>query len=325
MRLLHLLSLLQARPHWSGPELADELGITTRTVRRDVERLRDLGYPVDASLGAQGGYRLAPTGAMPPLALDDDEAIAVAVALRTTAATDVARLDDAALRAMAKLEQVLPPRLRPRVSALTSMTVALRGAAGPASIDPDLLVTLTQACRASQRLRFDYLDSRGRPSERTVEPLRLVHAGRRWYLAAFDVRRAAWRTFRVDRISAVENTGHRFVHRDPPDAAALVAEAISTAPYRHTARVVVHAPLAAVASVVPATTATLHEVDRSTTRLVTGSDHLEAIAMHLAGLPFDFTVEEPDELRALLLATAERLTRAAGVGGGAASASARAR
>ena len=197
-RLLRLLSLLQTRPDWSGPELADRLGVTTRTVRRDVDRLRQLGYPVDAAPGVAGGYRLGSGTNLPPLLLDDDEATAVAIALGTTTGGAVRGMEEPALAALTKLDRLLPPRLRQRVADLRAATV---GMAGPAdAIDSGLLVTLSQACAGQERIRMSYVDREGTPSDRRVEPYRLVSTGRRWYLVAHDVDRDDWRTFRVDRV-----------------------------------------------------------------------------------------------------------------------------
>jgi predicted DNA-binding transcriptional regulator YafY len=197
-RLLRLLSLLQARAEWSGAELAEELGVTTRTVRNDVQRLRDLGYPVQASPGVGGGYRLGAGAALPPLLLDDEEAVAVAVGLRTAAGASVTDIQETSIRALAKLEQVLPSRLRHRVHALQAATVEIP-APGP-TVDAAVLTAVAAACRDDQRLRFDYRDHDGSASVRTVEPHRLVHDRGRWYLVAWDRDRADWRTFRADRI-----------------------------------------------------------------------------------------------------------------------------
>lgn len=305
-RLLRLLSLLQSGAERTGPELAERLGVTTRTVRRDVDRLRTLGYPVDATLGPVGGYRLAPGATLPPLLLDDDEAVAVAVCLRTGAGGSVAGVHDAALAALSKLEAVLPVRLRSRVRAVGSMTVPL--ATASIGVEPDALVTIAQACRGCERLRFDYRDAHGHESERTVEPYRLVHTGRRWYLVARDLRRRAWRTYRVDRMTGTTAMGHRFQLVDPPDAAALVSESVSVAPYRHRARIRVHAPVEEVAALVPATVGVLEATDDGATVLTTGANDLDAIALHLGVLGLGFTVLEPVELIERLRVLADRLT-----------------
>jgi predicted DNA-binding transcriptional regulator YafY len=294
-RLLRLLSLLQARPFWPGPELAERLAVTVRTVRRDVERLRSMGYPIDAELGGAGGYRLGRGGALPPLLLDDDEAVAVAVGLHLATDDTVADMADTALAALAKLEALLPAHLRPRVADLVAMTLPMPGG-GPAPMVAADLVTVAQACRSSERLRFAYVDGRGRRSDRLVEPYRLVRTGRRWYLVARDVDRRAWRSYRVDRLAEPNPTGHRFTVVDPPDPIAFVGEGVSTAPYRHRARVLIDAPLGTVAARVPPTVATLEEAPDGRTTLVTGAQELDHIALHLALIDLPFTVVEPSEL-----------------------------
>ena len=248
-RLLRVLSLLQTRPTWTAQELGERLGITTRTVRRDVTRLRELGYPVDADPGPLGGYRLGSGGVLPPLLLDDDEAVAVAVGLRAAAGTGVAGLEDAAVAVLVKLEQVLPAVLRERVAALHSVTVRLVGPR-PETVDADLLITVAQGCRRLERLHFDYVDSVDRASQRRVEPFRLVATERRWYLVAYDLDRKDWRTFRLDRMAAARLTGARFVRGEVPDAAKLVAEGMSLAPYPYQARVRIDATVADVARVI---------------------------------------------------------------------------
>lgn len=315
-RLLHLLSLLQARPDWGGPELAERLGVTTRTVRRDVDRLRGLGYPVEAAPGSGGGYRLGVGARLPPLLLDDDEAVAVAIGLRTAAGGTVTGLEEAAVAALAKLDQVLPQHLRQRVRALQVATVPLR-ADGP-EVTAATLVLLAQACRGRERVRFTYVDGKGAESERTVEPFRLVPTGRRWYLVARDARRpagrdgppdSAWRTFRVDRIHEPTATGHRFTVDDPPDAAALVSSSVAVAPYAHHALVRVAAPADEVAAAVPPTVAVVEAETDTTCLLRTGGDHLESIVGHLVLLGRDFEVLEPAALRDRALAVGRRLVR----------------
>jgi predicted DNA-binding transcriptional regulator YafY len=308
-RLLALLSLLQGRAQWSGPELAGRLGVTVRTVRRDVERLRRLGYPVATAIGTTGGYHLGAGGrAMPPLMLDRDEALAVAVCLRSTATESIAGGGEAAVRALAKLEQLLPSTLRRPVGAIGAMTARL--GAGGSPVDPELLVTLTRACRDGERLRARYRDQRGHETERRLDPHRLVTTARRWYLVARDVDRAAWRTLRVDRFVDVEATGHRVVIEDPPDPVALVQAAISTTAYRHQARVELAAPLAAVEPRVPPTTGILEPIDDQRTMLTTGGDDLDLIVFHLLTLGVDFVVHEPPALRDHITAVRARLAGA---------------
>ena len=303
-RLLQLLSFLQARPDWTGPELAERLGVTTRTVRRDVDRLRQLGYPVDAAPSATGGYRLASGASLPPLLLDDEEATAIAVALSAGAGGAVAGIEEPALAALAKLDRVLPPRLKQRAAALRASTVQL-GAVG--DVDATALVTLAQACAAQERVTFAYRARDDVLSARRVEPYRLVSTGRRWYLVALDLDRADWRTFRVDRAESVVRTGHRFHLDDPPDAAAMVSRSVAVAPYRYVARVRIDAPAALVASRVPPTVGVVEDEGGGAV-LTTGSDHLESIAGHLVGLGFPFEVEEPPELREHLAGLGAELT-----------------
>ncbi|MFI7049681.1 helix-turn-helix transcriptional regulator [Streptosporangium sandarakinum] len=308
-RLLKLLSLLWSRRDWPGAELAARLGVTRRTVRRDVERLRLLGYPVSATSGVAGGYRLEAGATLPPLLLDDEEAVAVAIGLRLAAGGAVTGLEETSVRALAKLEQLLPARLRHRLTALHAATVHLPGRA--AAVDSAALSALAGACRDRERLRFAYRDASGVPSDRTVEPYRLVHAGQRWYLVALDLVRDDWRTFRVDRIGAPRPTGARFTPREPPDAAAFVAASVSTGPYAFTARVRLAAPADAVAGHVPPTVGVLEDLTDGTCLLTTGSDSLDALVAHLILIGVEFEVLDPPELADRVRATAQRLTRAA--------------
>ncbi|GAB3893652.1 hypothetical protein GCM10029964_070780 [Kibdelosporangium lantanae] len=213
-RLLRLLSLLQTPRDWTGADLAERLEVDVRTVRRDIDKLRALGYPVDATRGT-AGYRLGAGAKLPPLLLDDDEAIAVAIGLRTAASGTVAGIEESSLRALAKLDQVLPSRLRHRVNLLHAVTVTVPGR-GP-SVDPDVLTTVARACHDHQELRFDYQSRDAEPSVRHVRPHRLVHTAHRWYLVAWDVERDDWRTYRVDRLRPRIPTGPRFTPGPPPD------------------------------------------------------------------------------------------------------------
>jgi predicted DNA-binding transcriptional regulator YafY len=228
-RLLRLLALLQGRRDWPGPELADRLGVSARTIRRDVERLRALGYPVDALSGPAGGYRLRAGTAMPPLLLDDEEAVAIAIGLRGAASMSIAGIEETALRALVKLEQILPAHLRRRVGALRAATATLPADAwGGASepVDPDVLTVLASACRDREIVRFLYRRRDGERGRRRVEPHSLVSLGRRWYLVAWDAERDDWRTFRLDRLERPAPMGTRFAERAVPggDPAAFVAE-----------------------------------------------------------------------------------------------------
>jgi len=302
------LSLLQVRPEWSGDDLAERLAVTTRTVRRDIAKLRNLGYPVDAAPGVAGGYRLGAGASLPPLLLDDDEAVAVALSLRTSASHSVSGVGEASVRALAKLDQVLPSRLRERAAAIGQATVPLTGF-GPA-VDADALTVIAQACRRCERLEFRYRDRDGTATARRVEPHRLVQAGYRWYLVARDMDRREWRTFRVDRIEAPGLAGVRFVPADPPDAAAFVARAVTTAPYRYQARILVHASADVVAEHVPPTVGVLAPAGPAACLLTIGSDSLDALALHAAMLDLDFTVLAPPELTARLATLAGRLSTA---------------
>lgn len=306
-RLLSLLTLLQARRQWSSGDLAGRLEVTSRTLRRDIDRLRDLGYPVRSVPGRGGGYRLGRGGRMPPLVLDDEEALAVAIGLRTSAGGTVEGIGDASLRALVKLDQLLPAALRERVSALRDATAPLPSAARP--VDPAALVTIARACDAAEVLAFRYRDRDGRGSDRRTEPHRLVPTGRRWYLVARDRADGGWRTFRVDRLSDPVLTGERFEPRDAPDAADFVSRAVGSAPYAYRARVLVRAPAPAVRAKVPPTAGTVTEIADDRAELVTGADSLDAIAIHLAILGEEFRVLEPPELVDAVRRLAERLQR----------------
>ncbi|MBA9001858.1 helix-turn-helix transcriptional regulator [Thermomonospora cellulosilytica] len=308
-RLLRLLSLLQTHRQWSGAELADRLGVSPRTVRRDVDRLRELGYTVHAVAGT-AGYRLGAGSDLPPLLLDDEEAVAVAVGLRTAAGGTVTGIEESSVRALAKLERVLPSRLRHRVRALQSMTVPMT-AGGPA-VDPDALTVIAAACRDHESLRFDYRAQDGSPSSRLVEPYRLVVTGRRWYLAAYDIEREGWRTFRLDRLRLRTPNGPRFVPRDPPaaDLAEYVAHSISSAPYRYQGRFTVYAPASVVAESIAPTTGTIEPVDTRTCTLTCGSHSLDELALWVALIGVPFTVHEPPELVEHIRALATRLAAA---------------
>jgi predicted DNA-binding transcriptional regulator YafY len=311
-RLLDLLSLLQARRDWPGSELADRLEVSARTIRRDVDRLRALGYPVQSLTGPAGGYRLHAGTAMPPLLLDEEEAIAIAVGLRTAARASVTGIEETAIRALVKLEQVLPAHLRRRVAALGSATVA-SPAAGP-TVDPQDLTTIAAACRDFERLRFSYRSRDGTETRRDVEPHTLVNLGRRWYLVAWDRDRDDWRTFRVDRIDRPAATGVRFTARELPaaDAAAYVRQRIAGAFSRFEARVTVHAPAEEVARRLPFTASTLTPIDAHRCEYRTSDDDIEWLALRIVMLGFDVDVHEPPELIAQLRVVARRLHRATG-------------
>ncbi|HEX2515937.1 MAG TPA: WYL domain-containing protein [Chloroflexota bacterium] len=312
-RLLRLLSLLQARPDSTGPELAARLEVTTRTVRNDVERLRALGYPVHATRGAVGGYRLGAGATLPPLLLDDEEAVAVVVGLRPAAGGAVRGIEEASQRALAKLEQVLPARLRRRVQALQAATVPVPWGRPVPTVEPAVLTTLAGACRDHHLLRFDYRDHGGATSRRSVEPYRLVAWGRRWFLVAWDTARRDWRTFRVDRIEPRPPTGPRFAPRDLPegDIAAYVSRRVSSAGWRFRARVTVHAPAEQIAARINPAVGVLEPVDAGTCVLDTGAVTVEILAVYLGLLGADFEVDGPPQLLAYLILLAQRYRRAA--------------
>jgi len=308
-RLLKLLSLLQAQRHWPGEELAHRLEVSGRTVRRDVERLRELGYPIEAMTGPTGGYRLEAGTAMPPLLLDDDEAVAIAVGLRTAAGSSVTGIEETAIRALVKLEQVLPAPLRRRVNALQSVTATI-GPSGP-TVDPEVLTAVATACRDRERLRFDYTARDGSESARIVEPHSLVNVGRRWYLVAWDCDRQAWRTFRADRLDRPRAGGPRFEPRKLPggDPAAFVAANLSDAPVRHQARVTVHAPAE---SLGPLMGGTVTPIDAATCEYRAGDDRLDWLAVRVLMLGAEIEVHEPPELVAHLQGLAQRLADGCG-------------
>ncbi|MEU8527856.1 MULTISPECIES: helix-turn-helix transcriptional regulator [Streptomyces] len=310
-RLLRLLSLLQTHREWSGAVLADRLGVTARTVRRDVDRLRELGYPVDASPGTGGGYRLGAGAELPPLLLDDEEAVAVAVGLRTAAGQGIEGIGETSVRALAKLEQVLPGRLRRRVSALNAFTVPmLRTPSG--SLDPSVLTELANACRDAERLRFEYRDHSGAATRRTVEPHRLVCTERRWYLVAWDVDRLAWRTFRADRITPKPPHGPRFPPREPPadDLAAYVAKGVSGAAYAAEGVVRLLVPLAEAARVVGPMDGVLEADGPDRCLLRAGAHGLDVLVIHVMMMGFEFEVVDPPELDDRIRALRDRLSRA---------------
>ena len=309
-RVLHLLGLLQQRPVWTGPELAERLGVTTRSIRRDVERLRALGYPVHATQGAGGGYQLGRGRGLPPLLLDDAEAVAVAVSLRMAAGGTVSGASEAALRTLAKLDQVMPQKLRSEVRALHAATQTLD--AGLPTVDGDALLHLARAVRDTVRVRFDYESRDQTPSTRTVEPAGLVATGRRWYLMAYDVDRDDWRTFRLDRMTRVAPTTWRFREREHEDPAAYVQRAVASAAYRFQARIVVHAPTVEVAERTSVRSVVLTAIDDHTTLLEAGAETLYGLAFHLSFLGWEFEVQEPAELRTALAEMGGRAIRAAG-------------
>lgn len=310
-RLLELLSLLQGRRDWPGNELAARLEVSGRTIRRDMERLRQLGYPVESLTGPSGGYRFRPGGAMPPLLLDDDEAIAIAVGLRTAARASVAGIEETAVRALVKLEQILPAHLRRRVHALGAATVTLP-VAGP-TVDAQHLTIIAAACRDGERLRFAYRRRDGTETRRDVEPHSLVNHRYRWYLVAWDRGREAWRTFRVDRLTKPASTGVRFEAHELParNAAAFVERSIAAAPNRFEARVTLHASAPEVMSRNPFHWGEILPIDATSCEYRTGDDNLRWLALRITMLGVDFEAHEPPELIEHLRDLAARLARAA--------------
>ncbi|MFE6892656.1 helix-turn-helix transcriptional regulator [Streptomyces sp. NPDC057694] len=314
-RLLTLLSLLQTPREWPGGELADRLRVSRRTVRRDIDRLRDLGYPVQATLGADGGYRLVAGKALPPLVLDDEEAVAIAVGLRAGAGHAVEGVEEASVRALAKLEQVLPGRLRHRVATLQAATIPLTSGDG-ATIEPGTLTVIASATAGTERLRFHYRAADGSETRRLVEPCRLVSTGRRWYLVAYDIDRDAWRTFRVDRLTEPFATGARFAPREVPggDAAEFVRRSMSSrGAGSYELDVEFAAPVEVVAERVPPAAGTLEPLPDSSGCRLRGasSDAVEWVAVRLAMTGFDFRVRGPEELISAVREMGARMVRGA--------------
>jgi predicted DNA-binding transcriptional regulator YafY len=310
-RALALLSLLQTNRYWSGADLAARLDVSLRTLRRDVDRLRELGYPVQAQPGVDGGYQLAPGASLPPLVLDDEEAVALAVGLMAAAQSSVAGTAESSMRALAKVVQVMPARLRRQAESLQAMVEPAPGGGLASSVDPQALTAIAQACRDHERLRFGYTPAGGESRTRHVEPHRMVSLGRRWYLVCYDLDRHDWRTFRLDRLSGVEHTGARFAPRPLPaaDAATFVRESLRQVPTSYTVEALIAADADAVrdrvgpwASVEPA------PGGRCLMRMRT--DSFDWPAMVLGNVGAEFTVLDPPELTAYLTELASRFTRA---------------
>lgn len=311
-RTLRLLSLLQRHGHWAGRELAERLEVSERTLRRDVERLRVLGYPVEASRGVDGGYRLAAGAALPPLVLDDEEAVALVVGLQAAAHSGIAGIADASVRALGKAVQVLPRNLRRRAEDLGAVTDPVAWRDEEANVDAGALTTLAQAARNTERVELDYIDRRGEATHRLVEPHRLVVLGRRWYLLAWDLTRHDWRTFRVDRVAATRPTGKRYPPRELPggDPATFVRRAVggSAAPTHHVEVVVeatadvVRARIGRWASIEPRCASSCH--------VTMDADDLAWPIMALGSLGAAFTVQGPPALVDTLAEWTARFTRA---------------
>ena len=311
VRLLRLLALLPTRADWPGPELARRLGVTTRTVRNDVERLRLLGYEVRSTPGVAGGYRLGAGSALPPLLLDDEEATSVALALQAAAGGTVAGAEEAALRAATKPDTVLPAHVRRRVEALRTAVVSV--APGGPAVDPQVLGEIAAAVRDRTGLRLEYTASDGAVSLRAVEPHRLVHTGRRWYLLAYDTGRDDWRTFRVDRLRLRTPGGPRFAPRDVPggDAVAHVLRGVGSTAWSHPARIRLHAPATAMAERLTPAAGVLSDDGPDACVLETGGSSMAHLAGFLLSLDVEIEVLDPPELRAVLARAGERAARAA--------------
>jgi len=307
-RLLRLLWLLQSRRYWSGAELSERVEVDARTVRRDIDRLRELGYAVDASPGLGGGYQLKAGSSLPPVLLDDEEAVTVAVAVRA-AASSIGKMEETAIGLLAKLDQLLPLRLRRRASALHSVTISLARSEPAASIE--VLTQIACACRDRLKLRINYRDRGGNVSLRVVEPLRLAHTGRLWYLVAWDSQREDWRTFRVDRVQRLVSTGPQFRPRDfPGDIAAYVARSIAQVPYRYRMRIRLKGSAAELARRIPSWCGVLEALDEESCALSTGADSIEALAAQAVLTGADFEILEAPGFVAELREIAARLERA---------------
>ena len=338
-RALRLLSLLQNHRFWPGAELAERLGVSSRTLRRDIDRLRELGYPVTAHPGVDGGYQLAPGSVLPPLVLDDEEAVALAVGLRlatqgaaqgTVTASEAApggpaggnelsdTIAEAAARALAKVTQVMPARLRRRAGAVAAMTESASWgtprAGQAAAINPDVLATAALACRDSERIRFPYGAASGERTERHVEPHRLVALDRRWYLVAYDLTRNDWRSFRLDRVLGVpQQTGARFRPRALPatDAAEFVRRNVTAAPGAWRVEAVVEAPAAVVRERLGRRAAVTESGPARCTVTIANAENLDWAVIALGVTGADFRVLSPPALVVRVADWGGRLTRAA--------------
>lgn len=320
-RTLELLSLLQSHRHWSARELVDRLGVSDRTLRRDVDRLRELGYGIDSARGSAGGYRLQAGTGLPPLLLTDDEGVAIAVGLRSQATAGLRGAEHTTISALAKLEQVLPPALRRRIEALQSHAAV--GVGGPGSarsgrpapeIDTDLLGLLALGCRDSERLRFTYTDAAGESSSRVVEPYRLVPGARRWYLLAGDRQRDDWRPFRLDRISALFQTRVQFEPRPMTDEQARdrVETALRWRSRNVTARAIVDLPRASLAEHLGWYGRELVAIDAETCAWPLEAETAEALTMALIWIPrgVSYRLDASPEVLELVAAMGERIAAA---------------
>jgi predicted DNA-binding transcriptional regulator YafY len=313
-RLLKLLSLLQTRKSWTGSELAERLQVSGRTVRNDIERLRELGYPVEATRGGQGGYQLGAGAELPPLLLDDEEAVAVVLALSMAQSSGVSGTEGASARALGKIQQVLPTRLRRRVEALRAFAVRVPNESGAPVVQSELLAQLANACRDHEVQRIFYRKHDGSHTRRMVEPHRLIAWGDRWYLVAWDLERADWRTWRVDRIERLDPTARLFRERElpDPDITAYVARNVSRAYWRFVAQIEIDAPAEVVANRIDIAVGTVTPLPDGRCLLEAGADSLWTIAVWCAALEFDFYVAGPPELVDYVRLLGDRYARAVG-------------
>jgi predicted DNA-binding transcriptional regulator YafY len=313
-RLLRLLTLLQTGRFWTGARLAEKLEVTERTVRRDVEKIRVLGYTVQASSGVAGGYQLGRGPDLPPLLFEDDEALAVALGLRSAVSETIGGMEEASVRALAKLEQLMPERLRRRVQTLQKAIVPLHRT-GP-RVDAGILSTLAAGCRNQELVRFDYESNTNQQTSRCAEPYGLVHSSARWYLAAWDVHREDWRTFRVDRIRGKVTASERFVARSVPDGgvANYVRRSVAVSAYTFHARIVLHSPLEEVSLRIPPLAGFLKPLDANTCLLETGGNSIDSLLLYVGSLGVEFDILGPPELQEAVLGLAKRFARAAKAG-----------
>lgn len=308
-RALRLLSLLQARRTWTGQELMERLEVSERTLRRDIHGLRQLGYPVHATTGPTGGYQLEAGADIPPLLLDDDEAVAIAMGLLTAAGGTITGIEETSVRALAKLEKVLPPRIRKRVSMLQAAVVPIIRAW--VTVDAEILTIVAAACRDRERLRFEYRGREGGVTERHVEPHQLVSLHQRWYLLAFDRDRDDWRTFRLDRVVAPRATRFIFTPRAIPggDAADYVMRSLRSRPMNFQVSVILEAGAESIIGRCRPGEGEVEPIGKNRCRLRTQGDHLEWLAFMIIWFNVGFEVEEPPELIRYLTELSGRLAK----------------
>lgn len=314
-RALRLLALLQARTVWTGPELAEQLGVTVRSVRRDIDRLRELGYPVMSGRGHGGGYRLGAGRKLPPLLLEPDEAVAVGVGLRLASSSGITGLDEVAARSLERLEHLAHETLRQRIGTIAK-AIEVVGGGGP-GVDADVLVTLSHGVHEGVQVRMDYVARDGRATQRRIEPYRVLALGKRWYLFAWDLDREDWRTFRLDRIHAARTSTFGFTPRPTPDIQEHLRRSVTTDPYQHAIRVRFEAPRAEVERLFPPTVGVLAEDGPEACVLTTGADDIQWMAAHLAVIPIGTEVLEPPELVAAMRRMSDRLAATVRRSGGA--------